>query len=345
MDVVEIDGSYGSGGGQILRTSLALSILTKRSFRIKNIRARRQNPGLRAQHLACVNFAKEFANAHVENAFIGSKEILFQPKELNFDIKKINIGTAGSIGLVLQTLMLILIEKENFNVEIIGGTDVKGAPPIDYIKFVLLKLLEKINYKANIEVIRRGFYPKGGGIVNFKLFSSYLRPYSFVEKGKIQSINGKIVASKSLEKRKVVERIEKVALELLKEKFKGIPLKIDKEYVDSFSDGAVFCLWLNRENSVVGASSLGEIKKSSEDLAKEAVENLQKEARGVVDSHAADQLLPFLSYIVFKEKKGLKIKTSVITDHTQTNAFVIEKFLPVKFEINEKLATINILPT
>jgi len=342
MEVLEIDGSYGSGGGQILRTALALSILTKKPFRLKNIRAKRQNPGLRPQHFACVDFASKLTNAKTENVFVGSKEIFFEPKEFNFNIKKIDIGTAGSISLVLQTLMPSLINKENFEIEIFGGTDVKGAPPIDYVKFVFLKLLEKINYKAEIEVVKRGFYPKGGGIVYFKLKSSYLKPYNFLEKGNIEIIEGSIVASKELERKKVIERIEENAIKLLKDKFKGIEIKINKQYTNTLSNGVIFCLWLKTEKTVIGASSLGEIKKSSEEVAKEAVENLVKESKGIVDSHAADQLLPFLSFITFKEKKETILKTSTITDHTKTNAFVIEKFLPVKFEINEKESIIKI---
>jgi len=340
--MLEIDGGYGSGGGQILRTALALSILTKKPFKLKNIRAKRENPGLRPQHLACINFATKLTNAYIENAFVGSKEIVFKPRGFDIGIKKIDIGTAGSISLVLQTLMPALIEKENFSIQIIGGTDVKGAPPIDYIKFVLLGLLEKIGYKAEIDIIRRGFYPKGGGIVNFRLLSSKLNPYNFLEKGKLEYIKGNIAVSKDLEKRKVAERIQEYAINYLRDNFKGIEIEINKEYDKTFSPGAVFCLWLKTKNSILGASSLGEPKKSSEEMAKEAVEALLKEVRGVVDSHAADQIMPFLAFIAFKNRQEIEFKTSEITEHAKTNAFIIEKFLPVKFDINEDTVTIKV---
>ncbi|MEM2768784.1 MAG: RNA 3'-terminal phosphate cyclase [Candidatus Pacearchaeota archaeon] len=344
MNEIIIDGSYGSGGGQILRTSLALSLLTQRPFILKNIRANRPNPGLAAQHLACIKIAKILGNADVKNDYIGSKEIYFAPKNLEFKDINIDIGTAGSISLVLQTIMPCLIKAEKFKARIIGGTDVSFAPPIDYTKYVFLELLKKIGYEAKIEIIRRGFYPKGKGIVDFNFLNVKLKHNNFNEKGKIKCIKGNAVASEKLKQKKVVEKLINFSEEEIKKEpiFNNIPLNLNGEYVNTESDGAVLCLWLEAEKSIIGVSALGELRKSSEIIAKEVIEKLKNEFNGVIDSHAADQILPFLAYITTKFKKETILKTSFITEHAITNAWVIEKFLPVSFDINHKEGIIKI---
>jgi len=343
--IVDIDGAYGSGGGQILRTSLALSLLTGRPFRLKNIRAKRRNPGLAAQHLACVNVAKELSDAYVQGNEIGSRDVLFVPKKFLTKELKVDIGTAGSTVLVLQMLMPSLIEVESFRAEITGGTDVANAPSADYLSNVLLLLLKKVGYNAKIEVLRRGFYPKGGGTILFEKLKNFdLENFEgFNERGKLERINGIVVASKSLEARHVAEKIITFSLQWLKTtSLADLPVEIKKEYCDSLSDGVVFTLWIETEKSLLGVSSVGEKTKPSEVLARETVFALENEISGAIDRHAADQVLPFLGYIAAKYSKQLSLKTSAITDHTKTNAFVIEKFLPVKFEIDERTATIKV---
>lgn len=337
MKEIIIDGDYGSGGGQILRTSLALSLLTQKPFILKNIRAKRPNPGLAAQHLACVKAAKILGNAIVENDYIGSKEISFKPRGIEFKDLEIDIGTAGSISLVLQTIMPCLIKAKKFKARIIGGTDVAFAPPIDYTKHVFLELLKKIGYEAEIEIIKRGFYPKGNGIVNFNLVNVKLKSYNFNEKGKFICIKGNAVASENLKEKKVVEKLINFSKQWIKANliFKNLPIEIKGIYTNTESDGVVLCLWLETEKSIIGASAMGELKKPSEVVAKEAALKLSDEVRGAVDSHASDQLLPFLAYIATKYQKELIVKSSFISEHTKTNAWVIEKFLPVKFEIKE----------
>ncbi|MEM2478615.1 MAG: RNA 3'-terminal phosphate cyclase [Candidatus Pacearchaeota archaeon] len=344
--IVDIDGSYGSGGGQILRTALALSILTKKPFKLRNIRAKRKNPGLAAQHLACVKVAQQLSDAYVQNAMLGSQEILFVPKGVIVKDLSIDIGTAGSISLVLQTLMPCLIEQQSFKAEIIGGTDVSNAPPIDYIKYVLLPLLNKIGYEAEITIERRGFYPKGGGKVTFVKKPGKLKFYEFIERGKLIEIRGNVVVSSSLSQAKIAEKIKTFTMQWLKAEaiFKPLPINISLEYVDSYSPGAVLTLWLITQHSVLGASAIGERGKPSEVVAKEASVALSSELSGSVDSHAADQLLPFLAYLCDKTKKQISLKTSFITDHTRTNAFVIEKFLPLSVKIDEKKALISLSP-
>jgi len=254
--IIDIDGSYGSGGGQILRTALALSLLTRKPFKLRNIRAKRKNPGLAAQHLTCIKVAKELSNAYVQNDFVGSKEILFIPKTFNAKELSIDIGTAGSIPLVLQTIMPSLIEAERFKAEIIGGTDVSNAPSSDYAKFILLPLLKKLGYEADLIIEKRGFYPKGGGKVIFNKYPSKLKLYNFDERGRAIKIIGSSIASLNLREGKVAERMASFAGQWLKSEpvFKELPIEISKRYVDSLSDGAVLTLCLETENSILGAS-------------------------------------------------------------------------------------------
>jgi RNA 3'-terminal phosphate cyclase (ATP)/RNA 3'-terminal phosphate cyclase (GTP) len=328
-----IDGS--EAGGQLVRTACALSAITGKPFKIINIRVSRPNPGLQTQHMEGVKSIAELCNAETKGLELNSKELEFYPKKLEAKDLKIKISTAGSIGLVLQAVLLVTSQlKKSIKIEIEGGgTWNKWAPPVLYLEKVLFPLLKD---ETEIKIIRDGFYPKGGAQVEVITKPLKLEPIEYFERTEIKEINGFSIASKSLEKSKVAERQAKTAKELIKQKFNK-ELNIETKYVDSFSPGSGVLIYIKTENSVIGGDSLGEIKKSAEDVAKEAVKNLIFEyANGVIDRHAADMLL---SYIVLNSGK---IQTSEITHHVRTNISVIETFLPVKFEINEKERIINI---
>ncbi|WP_297500742.1 RNA 3'-terminal phosphate cyclase, partial [Thermococcus sp.] len=162
MEWVEIDGSYGEGGGQILRTAVALSVITGKAVRIKRIRANRPNPGLRPQHLHGILALKELSGAMVKAARVGSTELEFIPGRAEPKNIRVPIKTAGSITLTLQALLPAMAFVGG-SFEITGGTDVPWSPPIDYLKGVTLFALERMGLKVEIEVKRRGHYPKGGG--------------------------------------------------------------------------------------------------------------------------------------------------------------------------------------
>lgn len=338
--MIELDGSYGSGGGQIIRTSLALSALTGKPFHIANMRAKRSKPGLAAQHLACVLAVSKLCNAKVQGASIGSTELWFEPGKIEAKKLKIDVGTAGSIPLVLQAVMPALTGLENvIEIDIIGGTDTQKAPSIDYTNNVLLRLLNKMGYNASLKVERRGFFPKGGGLVYFRAEPMALKRYDFLEQGRLNGLYVLSIASEGLRERKVAERQLKGAIEFFaKEKtLASLPPEFKTEYAQSHSYGTVITSWLETEKSIIGASALGELKKRAEIVGQEAAQSLILEYKSgaVVDVHASDQLLPYLALT------GGSLKTSGISEHMITNAFVIEKFLPVKFEIDEKNAVIK----
>ena len=165
--MLEIDGSYCEGGGAILRTALGLSVYTKTPVRIYNIRKGRSNPGLKVQHLSGLLALKELCNAAVSGDKLGSTDVTFKPgDEIKTDLE-INISTAGSIGLIFQALKIAAVSADSpVKVNIKGGgTFNKWAPPVIYTQHILLPVVRKMGYRANIEILRHGFYPRGGANV------------------------------------------------------------------------------------------------------------------------------------------------------------------------------------
>lgn len=328
--MIEINGSYLEGGGQILRTATALSAITLKPCRIFNIRASRPNPGLQQQHLQGLKAVAKLSNAELKGAKLGSKEIIFIPKKLKGGEIEIEIPTAGSTGLIFQTLCLpSAFCEEDVYIKIKGGaTYGKFAPPMDYIKLVLLRVLEKAGYKCKIEIKKHGFYPKGGAEVEIYIPARQkLTPLILKERGKLLEIKGISVASEFLKRRNVAER-QKSAVKNLLEK-----AKIEVLYQKTSNPGSGITLAGIYENTILGADALGERGKKAEEVGKEAAEKLLEAMRSeaCLDEHASDQVLPFIAIA----GKG-EITVSKITKHALTNAWVIEKFLDVKFEFQGK---------
>jgi RNA 3'-phosphate cyclase len=334
MIMIEIDGSYGEGGGQIIRTALALSALTQQSCTIKNIRNGRPNPGLQAQHLSAVAAMQELCNAEVSGNKIGSTELTFSPKDLKFGAVDISIPTAGSVSLVLQPIMIAALNaKQDVYVKIDGGaTHGKWAPPVSYMKEVLLNHLARHGYKASIEVERYGYYPRGGAKLEVVIQPCEMKEIIMKEQGAIKEIFGYSHASQHLKEKKVAERQAMEAATVLK-KFFNVDAAIDTNYYDTLNPGSGIELFARTEKSIIGSDALGEIRKPADEVGREAAMHLAEQINnnGAVDEYAEDQLLPFLAVT------GGKIKVGSLTDHTKTNIWVIEKFLPAKFEIKENV--------
>ncbi len=337
--MIQIDGSFGSGGGQVLRTAVGLSALTQKPCRVFNIRAKRPNPGLREQHLQAVLALSKLCGGRLEGAEIGSAQIEFSPGEIKPGELSIPVSTAGSVGLVLQAILIPAVRVDLF-IRIHGGaTYGKWAVPVAYLQNVLSPLLRQMGYRFTIDILREGFYPKGGAEVEVRTSQAVLRPIEILEKGKIVSVRGFSVASESLRKKSVAERQAQSASKVLSEYFKIAP-RIEIQYSPSLCPGSGIQLWLQTEHSLLGSSSLGELGKKAEEVGREAAEGLISEYKGgAVDSHAADQLLPYLALA------GGKIRVNQISEHCRTNAFVIQKFLPVEFRIGEKTIEIEKIET
>ncbi len=325
--MISIDGSEGEGGGQILRTSIALSALTQKPVKIFNIRAKRDNPGLRAQHLTSILAVGKICRAEMLGVELGSKKIEFIPGEIEGGHHSINIGTAGAITLVLQALMIPAMKaKKEVKIKVKGGTDVRWSPPIDYLRYVTLPLLKKFGYLGEIELIQRGYYPKGGGEVLAKITPVKLRPINLMGPGKPLSLEGISHAHSDLEKAKVARRQMRTVRSLLYNKLcqlnPELEVNIRQEYGQTPSYGSGITLFLRTENSILGADSLGEKGKSSEIVGQEAAKNLIQEinSQAPLDKYMGDQIIPYLALATGS------VKASEVTQHTKTNISIVKKF-------------------
>lgn len=330
--MILIDGK--EGGGQILRTALGLSALTGRECTIENIRRARPNPGLQEQHLQGVFAVQKLCNAELKGAEKGSTKIIFSPNKIRKGNLEVKIGTAGSVGLILQVLLLPATETK-LDVTVKGGaTYGKFAPPIHHFENVFLPLLKKMNYAIDLSIIRHGFFPKGGAEIEVFSKEAELKPLHIPEKGKVISVSGISIASKDVEKTEVADSQAKTAKHLLCKKFPDIPIHIKTEYTDTRDTGSGLQLTIKTEHSFFGGDALGEKGKSAERVAEEAVQSLlHSYENGTVDIHTADMLLPYIALA------GGSYKVPEMTDHVKTNMQVIEKFLGTKFKVKDNFIT------
>lgn len=331
--MIVIDGSKGEGGGQVLRTTIALSALTGKPVRVTNIRAKRPKSGLQAQHITAVKTVAELTGATTKGLSIGSPEVEFYPRDIRGTSFRVDIGTAGSVTLVLQALMIASTQAQSkVEVDITGGTDVNWSPPIDYLRFVTLPILKKHGYNAAIKLFKRGFYPKGGGRVRVEISPKPLEGIKLVDAGEIVGIQGISFAHSRLRDGRVAERQKEAALRIIKAKFGKIEADIAEEYVDSLSLGSGIVLWVQRENSRLGADSLGERGKRSELVGEEAARDLLEEINSgaCLDRYMADQIVPYLALA------GGRASISQITRHTTTHIEVVKTF-GFKVELKDKI--------
>jgi RNA 3'-terminal phosphate cyclase (GTP) len=326
--MITIDGSTGEGGGQILRTSVAMSAVTGKEFRIENVRANREKPGIRPQHLNAIESVARLCDAETRGLSVGSLELEFFPGRIKGGRFSLNIGTAGSITLVLQALMIpaMFAEKE-VKVAITGGTDVRWSPPIDYLRFVTLPVLERFGYRAEIDLVRRGYYPSGGGVVEAVIEPvEKMDRIELTEQGGLMALNGISHCHYDLEKAKVARRQARSARPLLYNKLSNMGFEgdigIEQEHSNALSYGSGITLWLETENSRLGACSLGERGKKAELVGTEAAEALimELDSGAPLDRHMADQIVPYLALT------GGSVRVSEITEHARTNVGIVNEF-------------------
>jgi RNA 3'-phosphate cyclase len=331
--MIEIDGSYGEGGGQILRTAVALSAFFNTPCRITGIRHGRPKPGLQPQHLAGVQALAELCHAEVRGVQLNSQEIVFKPGEVAGGEQRIDVGTAGAICLVLQTLMLPAFAAPSpLKLTITGGTDVPWAPTVGYVTEVAFPIVERMGCHAEMTVVKRGYYPTGGGKVSVALKRAALSPLQFLDRGEILMIRGRSHASEALRTRKVAERQHEGTMAILKKS--DSPVEIDIEYRPTKSPGSGVDLWALARHTVLGANALGARGKRAEEVGTEAAAALlrQMESGATLDEWMGDQILPFLAAAGGESA----IAVPSITDHLKTNLWVINQFLPLKTHIQKE---------
>ncbi|MBI4456949.1 MAG: RNA 3'-terminal phosphate cyclase [Acidobacteria bacterium] len=336
--MIEIDGSYGEGGGQILRTAVALSALTHRPCRVFNIRKGRPQPGLRHQHLEAAKAVQTLCNGEINGAEIGSTDLRFIPHPIRAGMVDVKIPTAGSIGLVLQAMMIPAFRaQDSVTIRFQGGaTNGKFAPPLNYLRFVLMPLLQKMGYKANIVIDRYGYFPRGGARITATIHPAQLQPLDLTQRGALQTVSGTSHAALALKKSRVSERQAEAALAAFNKV--GIRGDIDILYSDTICPGAAIELRAIFDNSVIGSDGLGEKGIRAEEVGEKAALALinQLSGPGAVDEYAEDQLLPYMALA-----PPSRIKAAKITGHAKTNIFVIEKFLPVKFAVHSDMISVK----
>ena len=341
-EILEIDGSFGEGGGSILRIGAGFSSLFSRAIRIKNIRANRPKPGLRMQHLMGLKTLAELTNSNLSKCEVGSKEITLIP---NTDVKSnidVKIGTAGSIGLFLQPIQIASLGFRNSKIIKIniqgGGSFGKWAPSLNYLQEVTYQLFRNSGLKIDVEIREHGFYPKGGAQVKCTLQPSQndIKSINLIELGNLDIINGEIIATNHLKNRNVGERIKKSVYQNIKRTLK-IEIDVKIKYVNSFSSGVGLSLWAHSDKGAIISSGtiLGEKNMSSEKLGKLAADEIIKYITNdiPVDNYLSDQLIPLMAFV----REPSKIKVHQITSHTKTNLELIKLFTPREYHIvNEK---------
>lgn len=342
--MIEIDGSFGEGGGQIIRTAIALAAITGKEVEIKNIRANRPKPGLAAQHLHAVKAVEKLSGGRTEGLELRSTRLKFAPAALKGFEGEIDIGTAGSITLLLQCLIPVALFADNeTKVRINGGTDVKWSPPIDFYTNVFLKAIRKMGCDVQIDLKRRGYYPTGGGLVDARITPSHCgalphdpaSPVRAYLKGIVLKENEREGIVKGVSHccglpAHVAERQMKAAERILNAAGYDTEIKTEIENDGKRTTGSGITLWRGYKSG----SALGERGKRAELVGEEAARNIIKELESVstVDIHLADQLIP---YIALADGKS-EVKVREVTKHLETNMYVTKKFLEVGFGIEKE---------
>ncbi|RLF18706.1 MAG: RNA 3'-phosphate cyclase [Thermoprotei archaeon] len=338
--MIEIDGSMLEGGGQILRLSVAISAVSGIPVKVFNIRAKRSNPGLRPQHLTAIKAVAELVNAEVEGLKVGSRELTFMPKNIKGGRFSFDIGTAGATTLVLQSLMpAAAYAPTHVDVEIRGGTNNPMAPPIDYVERVLVPILAKMGYRCKVVLLRRGFYPRGGGIIRLHVEpADVLKSLTLYERGEVVKVSG--IAYSCRLPSHIVDRMTKSAESVMKQA--GYEVDIEKEVLQqghpkcSLDPGCGILLVAETSTgALIGSDALGEKGKPAEKVGEEAARNLVKQlATGAsVDRHMGDQVLIYMALA-----EGLsKIKVGELTLHALTCIELLKRLLKVDIEVEGKL--------
>jgi RNA 3'-terminal phosphate cyclase (ATP) len=331
--MIEIDGSHGEGGGQILRTALALSCITGKPFRLVNIRAGRPRPGLQPQHLAAVRAAAAASAARVAGEAKGSAELRFEPRETLGGDLDLAIGTAGAVTLVIQTVLpALLFAKRPSRVRVIGGTHVPWSPSWDYLTGIFLPALARIGADVSGTLRRAGFYPAGGGSVEVEVRPvAGLRSLVLLERGHLVSVTGTSGVGRL--PLSIAERQRDAAATALRRALgAAAAVEIATRSVPAAGPGTFVCLKGEWTLAAAGACALGARGKRAETVGEEAAgELLAHEATGApVDPHLADQLVPYLALAGGRSE----YKTSRVTRHLLTNLWAASHFLPLRYEVS-----------
>jgi RNA 3'-terminal phosphate cyclase (ATP) len=325
--LIEIDGAEGEGGGQMLRTSLALSLVTRRAFRLRNIRARRSSPGLRPQHLASVRAAAVIGQAHVVGDRLGSTDLAFTPGKVCPGRYRFPIGTAGATSLLLQAIYLPLLRcTEPSDLLLEGGTHVRASPSFHYLMTTWSAYLTLLGAEVRLTMHRPGFYPRGGGCLQATIAPCpRIRPLQLLERGQIERLDGTSAVAglpqeiANRQARRAESRLQRLGLR-------------SSIQIETWEGGPGTMLALYARCSPVSSTfvGLGERGKPAERVADEAVDALTvylERAPAALEPHAADQIVLPLALA----EGASEFSVSEVTLHLRTNLDVIAQFVPRRF--------------
>ena len=325
--MIEINGAHGEGGGALLRVSAALSALKLQPFHMTNVRAGRPKPGLMPQHLHALKLLQNMSSATCTDVQIGSQEFYFKPESLTGGNYHVDVVTAGSTTLILQAAMIpASFADTNVKLTLRGGTDVKWAPPVDYLKNVTLPILHSMGCKADVQVKRRGHYPRGGGMLRVEITPvKKLKPVTLLE-SEFDSVKG-VSHCVNLPEHVAVRQAESASKVLISA---GYSADIEIQHsTDEIGPGSAIVLWTDGKTPL-GGSSIGEPGKRAELVGKNAAEELLHHISGgaALDRYMGDQIIP---YMALAGKSH--VKTAELTQHTLTNIYAAEKFTGKTFQI------------
>ncbi|MDG6989111.1 MAG: RNA 3'-terminal phosphate cyclase [Nitrososphaerota archaeon] len=323
MEFVEVDGSQGEGGGQILRTAVAFSAIKKVPVKIARIRAGRDVPGLKRQHVTSLRVLAGAFSGRLEGAREGSPEVSFVPGEPVQERMQLDTGTAASITLVLQAVIpAVALSGARLSLKLVGGTDVPWSPTFDYFQRVAAEGYRAVGISARVEAARRGYYPRGGGEVTAEVEPSRgVVPLTLVSRRAVSS--AKVVSRCGGLPREVAERQSAAAAAELS----GRGIAVDEaEALDGPSDspGTSVLVYRAGEGVIIGSDSIGAKGKPAEDVGHEAARGFAaaEESGGCLDANLADMLLPLLSLAAGPSL----VKVPALTSHLETGLRLASQF-------------------
>lgn len=342
MTHIHIDGSMGEGGGQILRSSLALSLITGKSLSIEKIRANRERPGLRRQHLTALDAATQVGQCHTCDARVGTTELVFEPNGIRGGEHVFDIKTAGSTTLTLQAILpALILAKEPSKVTLIGGTHNPMAPPFDFLQHVFFPIINRLGPKVDAKLIRYGFYsgrgrhgsdPLGRGEFQVEIQPvEKLQPLHLLDRGEIRSQGAKILIANLPSH--IAEREKKTVLEMTGWKKSMVSI----EEIDASEPGNA--VMLHAESKIVSerCTGFGELGVRAEKVARRAVKEFLRylESGVPVGEHLADQLMLPLGIAAWQGAGQSQFVTLPLTSHSTTHIEILKRFLEIEIHVEE----------
>ncbi len=328
--VIEIEGDLGEGGGQIVRSSLALALVTGRPVALSRIRAGRSKPGLLRQHLTAVQAAIQVGMAQAEGAEMGSRNLVFCPGGLQAGRFHFDIGSAGSTTLVLQTILPALLMADGESQVILeGGTHNPLAPTFEFLNRAFLPLLNRLGPKVTAHLVRHGFYPAGGGRIEMEVCPSPLRGFDLLDRGELKARLGRAVVSQ------IPQHVAEREADVLRRRLSLQPHEVTADVVTSPGPGNVVSVEYEYANVTEVVTEFGRIGVSAERVAANAVRSMRTYLRGswALGEYLADQWMLPLALAVARGNQAWSFSTGPLSSHGTTHFEIIKRFLPVNTEV------------